>query len=362
MRWKVQLSPTNLISFASHGQVRRRLVRLVESKFKQCNNILIVLLNNPPEETIILLLTGFETYGRTGINLIEFLHALQYGRDKNVVVGIMQHSWTTHLITEMWMAVQDKNNMVAWAHDMEQNFCVKIFDAYDHLNQYKEVRRMETKDESKFLFFYGHDGSFEDYFDYQRHIIRTLWRSHNNGIGRHAQLQPVRDMCSALDAIFGNEMCTVTYSVVHSRSLERAGTNLMKMVSRNTGCDPTAALEMEPEYVKAILEPTGMLNYPIVFMTDHQRPDILERLLADPDIGSDIILIPSEATWIGGDITLATMANVFIGNPASSLSAFIVKSRKTLGYNNNYLFMNKAENGTWVGTCDHHCVFWYTIL
>jgi hypothetical protein len=115
---------------------------------------------------------------------------------------------------------------------------------------------------------------------------------------------------------------------------------------------------MEPEYVKAILEPTGMLNYPIVFMTDHQRPDILERLLADPDIGSDIILIPSEATWIGGDITLATMANVFIGNPASSLSAFIVKSRKTLGYNNNCLFMNKAENGTWVETCDHHCVFW----
>jgi hypothetical protein len=58
----------------------------------------------------------------------------------------------------------------------------------------------------------------------------------------------------------------------------------MSYVSAATGCDPVAALEMEPEYVKAILEPLGMLNHPIVFMTDHQRPEILERLMADPDL------------------------------------------------------------------------------
>lgn len=72
--------------------------------------------------------------------------------------------------------------------------------------------------------------------------------------------------------------------MVHSRSLESAAEKIMSYVSAATGCDPVAALEMEPEYVKAILEPLGMLNHPIVFMTDHQRPEILERLMADPDL------------------------------------------------------------------------------
>ena len=52
------------------------------------------------------------------------------------------------------------------------------------------------------------------------------------------------------------------------------------------------------------------------FNTIHQRPQILERLMADPDLGPNILLIPSEASWIGGDITLATMASVSIGNSA----------------------------------------------
>ncbi len=132
----------------------------------------------------------------------------------------------------------------------------------------------------------------------------------------------------------------------------------MKIVSAGSGCDPIAALEMEPEYVKAILEPLDMLNHPIVFMTDHQRPEIMERLMADPDLGPNILLVPSEASWIGGDITLAAMANVFIGNPASSFSGFIAKSRVALGINNNYLYRKRAENGTWIDTCDYHCVFW----
>lgn len=46
------------------------------------------LLEKPPEETSLLILEGLQTFGRTGNNLIEILHALQYGFDKNVVVAI----------------------------------------------------------------------------------------------------------------------------------------------------------------------------------------------------------------------------------------------------------------------------------
>jgi len=100
-----------------------------------------------------------------------------------------------------------------------------------------------------------------------------LWRSYNKGSGFDIQHAPVRDMCSAVDTIFGDGILGApVYSVVHSRSLEDVGIYLSKMVSDKFGCDPIAALEMQPEYVKAVLEPLDLLKHPIIFMTDNQRP------------------------------------------------------------------------------------------
>ena len=97
---------------------------------------------------------------------------------------------------------------------------------------------------------------------------------------------------------------------------------------------------------------TGMLDKPIIFITDNQRPEILERLLADPDIGPNLLLKPEEVgNWAGGDITVADLANVFIGNPASTFSGFITKSRVALGYTNNYLLRKKKEDGKWGDVC-----------
>jgi hypothetical protein len=57
----------------------------------------------------LLLMRGYERFGRTGNNLIEFLHALQYGRENNVIVGIMLDSWPMALITKFWMAFPTDN-------------------------------------------------------------------------------------------------------------------------------------------------------------------------------------------------------------------------------------------------------------
>ena len=98
-----------------------------------------------------------------------------------------------------------------------------------------------------------------------------LWRSYNNGSGFDVQHAPVCDMCSAVDSIFGGMSDPPIYSVIHSRSLEDEGIRLMKRVCGMLGCDPIAALGMQPEYVKAILEPLDLLKHPILFMTDNQR-------------------------------------------------------------------------------------------
>ena len=318
--------------------------------------------HNPPEQTTILLLEGMITYGRTGNNLIEFFHALQYGREHNVLVGIMRGSWSMHMITEMWKSNHESDTQCSsLIQFMEQHFCVKVFYSEDQLHLYKEVIRMSTKE----LFFIQHTAPMDQYVEYISHVIRTLWRSYNTGTGVNMRRRPVRDMCSVMDAIFGADTMvdidinSAVYSVVHSRSFEMrgGGSRLMNRIASNIGCDPVASLEMKPDYVKGILEPLGMMNHPIYFISDHEQPDILDRLLADPEIGPNIRLIPEETSWIGGDMTLATLANVFIGSPASTFAGFIAKSRVALGYNNNYLFLKQALDGTWVEVCDHQCVF-----
>lgn len=306
----------------------------------------------------ILLIEGVETFGRTGNNLIEFLHALERAQNEGLTVGIMIDSWVLPVITQMWMAVQE-NDMDGWMQHMENTFCVKML-SRDELSTYANIIHMETRE----LFMYKTRQSLPDYVEFQTYHIRNLFRNYNTGVGVDIRHRNVNDMCTGINGLFGpDKQSSQIYSVIHSRNLEGyAGHELLGRVAKNSGCDPEAALNMEPEYIKAILEPIGMLNHPIVFLTDHQRPEILERLLADKDIGPMIHLVPNEASWVGGDITLGIMANAFIGNPASTFSGFIAKSRLALGFEGNYLFRAKNENGEWEEVCEKRCVFWKRML
>ena len=70
----------------------------------------------------------------------------------------------------------------------------------------------------------------------------------------------------------------------------------MKVVSTKFGCDPIAALGRDGARVdmRRLLEHSdATIHHPILFIPDHQQPEALERLLADPDIGPNILLIPS---------------------------------------------------------------------
>ena len=306
----------------------------------------------------ILLIEGVETFGRTGNNLIEFLHALEKAQNEGLTVGIMMDSWLMPVITTMWMAIQN-DDMMQWKEHMELTFCVKML-SHEDLSNYTNIIQMETRD----LFMYKTRQSLPDYIEFQTYHIRNLFRNYNSGVGHDIRHRKVSDMCTGINALFGpNKQSSQIYSVIHSRNLEGyAGHELLGRVAKNSGCDPEAALNLEPEYIKAILEPIGLLDHPIVFLTDHQRPEILERLMADKDIGPKILLVPDEASWVGGDITLGIMANAFIGNPASTFSGFIAKSRMALGFGENHLFRAKNEKGEWEEVCSDKCVFWKRML
>jgi hypothetical protein len=299
----------------------------------------------------LLLLQGTSTYGRTGNNLIEFFHALQYSRDNNVLLGMMSDCWAFQMIFQMWWMPtgQDESD---WEEMFEKTFCVKIFHREDELKGYNMIfseLNLNHRDFTKQLFYYVSDSPLIDYIGYQSSLLQKLLHRFNTG---GSAVEPVRDMCSGLDAIFGTRnKKDIIYSVIHQRHM------VMNKMNLKSGCHPTGAMNMEPEYVKAILRPLGMLQHPIVLLTDGGDPSVAQRLMADPEIAPMLRLIPASSSWVGGDITLGIMSNVFIGNPASSFSGFIAKSRLALGFGHNYLFRAKNQDGNWYTVCGDTCIF-----
>ena len=302
----------------------------------------------------LLLLQGELAFGRTGNNLIEFFHALQLARENDYQLGVMTNSWVFELLQSMWFSGSQEN----WQDNFERAFCIKIFHPNDSLKDWSPffmgINPRNTPLFTKVLFNFKSELPLDEYIAFQSRYLQMLFRHYNT--------TPDQNMCSGINAIFGEEAPGAIYSVIHNRHLEGApGIRLMQRMTRGSGCHPTAALEMEPEYIKSILGPIGMLKHPIVLITDGEDQSVATRLMNDPEIGPNLRLVPESASWIGGDLTLGVMSNVFIGNPASTFSGFIAKSRIALGFGHNHLFRAKVtlDNGEkeWVPTCGDTCIF-----
>ena len=91
-------------------------------------------------------------------------------------------------------------------------------------------------------------------------------------------------------------------------------------------------MTMSPDYITSILLPLGMLDYPIILITDGESTDVERELFNDPMIGPKLIVLSNKVALDGADIALAVLSDVFIGNPASGTAGFIARSRMALGY------------------------------
>ncbi|KAL7546892.1 hypothetical protein ACHAWF_010215 [Thalassiosira exigua] len=319
----------------------------------------------------MMVLKTMAAKGRTGNNLIELLHAIQKMRDEpDMQLGIVMQSWAMKLITSMWFEIKGDDEYVAtdndaeddvvlsfWKERFELTFCIKVFVSEDELKGWENAKYADTNS----LFMYGSTAPLANYMASQLGILRAFWSNYNTGRGVDYAKNPTRDNCAGVRAIFPSpeERNAAVYTVIHSRQLEgAAGERIMQRASKKAMSDPRAALDMTPEYVKGILRPLGMLQHPIVFISDNQKKSILEDLLADSEIGPMIRVVDPEHTSLTGDITLAVLSNVFIGNPASSFSTFIAKSRLALGFGHNELWKAKSKKTKlWYTTCGDNCLF-----
>ena len=136
---------------------------------------------------------------------------------------------------------------------------------------------------------------------------------------------------------------TKNYTVIHSRKLEGFGTKFMDKAHEVFGIDNRAAVDLPVDMIKSILAPLQMHEKRVLVITDSQSLAPIQRLSVDPALGPHVLVIPKGISTLTGDIMLAILADVFIGNPVSTFSMYIAQARHALGIGKSYLFHQKNE-------------------
>lgn len=156
---------------------------------------------------------------------------------------------------------------------------------------------------------------------------------HNRGYGYvHSGLR-ARDVCAGLDRFFHERAGAARYTVLHARYLDGNATGILERMASTVGLTVEGgALYLSPGYVKAILGPLGMLDYPVVLLSDGQLRSVERGLLNDPVLGPRLMTLSDRAALDGAEVALAVLADVFVGNPASATAGFVARARHALGY------------------------------
>ena len=268
---------------------------------------------------IVLLLEG-ETKGGVGNQFIKFVNALQFTRDHDIILGIMADSWATRLLNDVFKAYQGEDGLAKLGQDL----CIKVFHSPEETLGWKRLNLGDKPEEiATRLFNYKSSSSLEDYMNTGRYVLQSI---HKNAA----------EQCKSIDSIFGTENRDVLdrryhprrqaiYTVIHLAPNRGDQGESLKLIAEQSGCDPKAALNMKPEFIKSILDKsvldtqsgfrTSMLNHPIIVITDddHSTTDQLERLQNDTALGRHIRTMRPVSRLVGADLTMAMMATVFIG-------------------------------------------------
>lgn len=304
----------------------------------------------------ILLLRNDGKFGHIGNQFNSLLHAFDYARDHKLHIGILFHSWAMDVIHSMFYESIDFDILSA---NMETDFGILLVRNQSQLLLYDEVISQNAQQ----LYFYKSSNknvdSWRDTMSMHKSILQQLFHRYNRGYGYVHNGLRAKDVCSTLDMFFKDRLSTIIYSVIHAQYMDGNTVWKLEQIAKTTGITiEGGAGTMSPAYVKSILKPLGMLEYPIILLTDGQLPGIERALLNDPIVGPRLMVLSDRVALDGADITLAVLSDVFIGNPASVTSGFIARIRMALGYSefSTQLFRRKRIH-QWYSVCNEDCVF-----
>jgi len=308
---------------------------------------------------------GITLYGRTGNQIQEFFHAFDMARDRGGDMVMRKHGFPMDTtLKEIFLGMDDAaDGSSTTTTRLEERFGITF---YENLNE-KERTNLTLVGTEPLFHYISNDPRFDldDVMLHRRYVIQELYRITAEYMKMNPNSEGVLSMCSSLHALFGKGDATTTvtrgnelgmknvtqrYAVIHSRSLEGFGPKFMQRAHEIFGVDAKVGREYPATLLTHILNSSGLWNAgvpspSILMITDGDTPKVIQDLSSHPIIGPNFQVLPNSISTVSGDMMLAIMADVFVGNPVSTFSQYIVQARYAIGKGNSYLFARRKSGG-----------------
>jgi len=160
------------------------------------------------------------------------------------------------------------------------------------------------------------------------------------------------DACSTIHSFIGEDV-NKKYSVIHLADPQQG--KYLSQLNKSTGKNLTAASAMHIPYVKNILASTEMLESDIYIVHANGKSidqDRLDGLLRDQFLSKNIKCVDEDVhkkimAHAAGNVYMAVLANVYIGNPLDQTSLWVARMRFALGMKNTFIF-TEMKGDKWV--------------
>ena len=305
---------------------------------------------------------GFK-YGRTGNQIRTFFHAFDIARDRDGALVMHEDGFPIEIgLRSIFLGVNRT--------ELENRFGITFVDSVEE----SQLSRMGIMMQKPLYHFVSDNRNCStwDAIEHRHYVLQELYSMTAREMELHPNASGVAEICSSLHELFGDRKgdamkklgtangITPNYTVIHSRSLENDGKRVLRRAHEKFGVDSSAALEYPADLISSIVDPLGMDQNSILMITDGQDKNVAARLSADSRIGPLFHTIPKEMSTLKGDLMLAILSDVFIGNPVSTFSQFIAQARYALGIGNSYLFYKRDDDGNWRTFCnDEDCLYYW---
>ena len=331
---------------------------LVPSKQRHAKRSKLLLLNEPSNN-----LPG--ATNNIGNQMNSLLHAFDYAQYKDMDLGLTLDSWAMKTIHQMFMQdffrsiVNGKAVTAATSIAlMERELGVKIITEKSQLVSYEAVEYGTAQE----LLAYQPPSFHHDWkqiMQYHVYILQKLFRHYNNGKGHDFNRNESQEMnlrpqvCSTLYSLFGDEMNTTPYVVIHTKDADSGAGDMTPIGSLTTS-----------QYLLSVLKELGVSHHPIVLLSDGSTVSqmVEEELKMDPSIANSIKIVRAHPDLTGPEAMVGILSSVYIGTPSSATSGFIARGRYSLGYRGSTFMFNKDTLSKWKDECRDDCIFHPSVM
>jgi len=294
----------------------------------------------PADNKEVVLLKKQDHFGSLGCQLNSFFHAYDVAYDAKLPLYITKDSWVLETLFPLFFGPSrsvEKNTELY--STIEETLGVKFVESEEVLKSGGMTVPNLPMNPTALFYTVTKNLKASEIRDRRDTILRKLFQ--------YPSQYGAMNVCSTFQTLVGKEI-NKKYTVIHIA--DPAQKSYMSKLSQSTGEDHTAASEMRPDYVKNILQRLDMLEHDIypVDSNENVDHDVHTRLLKDPDLASHIKCVKDEwSKHTGGNIYLAVMADVYLGNPLDQMSLWVARMRFALGMKNTFIFTEK-KGDQWV--------------